>query len=117
MAQQALLFLPRFDGGRRGEGPVLGEQSRARWRQLWSNRERMDSPRFRRAGLPAASGWAASLGEFNGRVKGRDKYWTQSAAAKAILQVRTAVLSEDGRLTHYFAHRPGRLYLQCQPVP
>ncbi len=80
-------------------------------RYLWNNRERMDYPRYRRAGLPVTSSWVESLvGEFNGRVKGRDKYWNRSAGAEAILQVRAAVLSEDGRLTRYFAERPGNPY-------
>ena len=48
----------------------------------------MDYPRYRRMGLPVTSSWVESLvGEFNGRVKGRDKYWNRSAGAEAILQV------------------------------
>ena len=87
-------------------------------RYLWNNRERMDYPRYRRMGLPVTSSWVESLvGEFNGRVKGRDKYWNRSAGAEAILQVRTAVLSEDGRLTRYFAERHGNPYRRRQPVP
>ena len=34
----------------------------------------------------------------------------RDAGAEAILQVRAALLSEDGRLARYFADRPGRLY-------
>ena len=87
-------------------------------RYLRNNRERMDYPRYRRAGLPVTSSWVESLvGEFNGRVKGRDKYWNRSAGAEAILQVRAAVLSEDGRLARYFAERPGNPYRRRQPVP
>ncbi len=57
-------------------------------RYLRNNRERMDYPRYRRMGLPETSSWVESLvGEFNGRVKGRDKYWNRSAGAEAILQV------------------------------
>lgn len=86
-------------------------------RYLWNNRGRMDYPRYRRAGLPVTSSWVESLvGEFNGRVKGRDKYWNRSAGAEAILQVRAAVLSEDGRLTRYFAERQGHPYRR-RPVP
>jgi hypothetical protein len=87
-------------------------------RYLGNNRERMDYPRYRRAGLPVTSSWVESLvGEFNGRVKGRDKYWNRSAGAEAILQVRAALLSEDGRLTRYFAQRPGNPYRRRQAVP
>lgn len=78
---------------------------------LRNNQERMDYPRYRRTGLPVTSSWVESLvGEFNGRVKGRDKYWNRSAGAEAILQVRAAVLSDDNRLTRYFAARPGSPY-------
>jgi len=86
-------------------------------RYLGNNRQRMDYPRYRRLGLPVTSSWVESLvGEFNGRVKGRDKYWNRSAGAEAILQVRAAVLSEDGRLTQYFAERPGSPYRRRQPA-
>ncbi len=78
---------------------------------LKNNRERMDYPRYRQAGLPVTSSLVESLvGEFNSRVKGKDKYWNRSAGAEAILQVRAAVLSEDERLTRYFAERPGNPY-------
>jgi len=78
---------------------------------LRNNRSRMDYPRYRRQGLPVTSSLVESLvGEFNARVKGRDKYWNRSAGAEAILQVRAAVLSEDGRLARYFAERPGNPY-------
>ena len=84
-------------------------------RYLRNNQKRMDYPRYRRAGLPVTSSWVESLvGEFNGRVKGPDKYWNRSAGAEAILQVRAAVLSEDGRLARYFAERPGNPYRRRQ---
>jgi hypothetical protein len=71
----------------------------------------MDYPRYRQAGLPVTSSLVESLvGEFNGRVKGKDKWWNRTQGAEAILQVRAAVLSEDSRLARYFAERPGRLY-------
>ena len=66
----------------------------------------MDYPRYRREGLPVTSSLVESLvGEFNGRVKGRDKSWNGPEGAEAILQVRAAVLSEDDRLARYFAQR------------
>jgi len=86
-------------------------------RYLRNNQARMDYPRYRRAGLPVTSSWVESLvGEFNGRVKGWDKYWNRSAGAEAILQVRAAVLSEDGRLGKYFAQRSGHPYRRRQTV-
>jgi hypothetical protein len=78
---------------------------------LQNNRARMDYPRYRCAGLPVTSSLVESLvGEFNTRVKGPQKYWNRPAGAEPILQVRAAVLSEDDRLTRYFAQRPGNPY-------
>lgn len=78
---------------------------------LRNNAERMDYPRYRREGLPTTSSLAESLvGEFNARVKGKQKFWNRPAGAEAVLQVRAALLSEDGRLERYFAERPGSPY-------
>jgi hypothetical protein len=78
---------------------------------LSNNAGRMDYPRYRRAGLPTTSSLVESLvGEFNARVKGKQKFWNRPGGAEAILQVRAAYLSEDGRLERYFAERPGSPY-------
>ncbi len=78
---------------------------------LTHNAPRMDYPRYRQAGLPITSSLAESLvGEFNARLKSRQKYWNRPCGAEAILQLRAAVLSEDGRLDRYFAQRPGSPY-------
>ena len=78
---------------------------------LTNNASRMDYPRYRRAGLPVTSSLVESLaGECNARVKGRDKWWNAPDGAEAILQVRAALLSEDDRLTRFFAERPGNPY-------
>jgi hypothetical protein len=75
------------------------------------NASRMDYPRYRRDGLPTTSSLVESLvGEVNARVKGRSKFWNRPGGAAAILQVRAALLSEDGRLERYFADRPGNCY-------
>jgi len=96
---------------------------------LSNNQARMDYPRYRRLGLPVTSSLVESLvGEFNARVKGHDKWWNRtagadgrasadgSAGAEAILQVRAAVLSEDGRLRRYFAEKRGHAYRRHQPA-
>jgi hypothetical protein len=76
-----------------------------------NNRSRMDYPRYRREGLPVTSSLVESLvGEFNARVKGREKFWNRPEGAEAILQVRVALLSEDDRLGRHFAQRPGNPY-------
>jgi hypothetical protein len=75
---------------------------------LSNNQKRMDYPRYRKEGLPITSSLAESVvGEFNARVKGRDKYWNITEGSEAILQLRAAVLSEDDRLERFFAQRPG----------
>jgi hypothetical protein len=78
---------------------------------LSHNAARMDYPRYRRLGLPTTSSLVESLvGDVNGRVKSKQKYWNRPGGAEAILQVRAAYLSEDGRLPRYFAQRPGNPY-------
>ena len=78
---------------------------------LRNNAGRMDYPRYRRLGLPTTSSLVESLvGQFNARVKGRQKFWNRPFGGEAILQVRAALLSEDGRLERYFEQRPGSPY-------
>ena len=80
---------------------------------LRNNRQRMDYPRYRREGLPITSSLVESLvGQFNSRVKARNKFWNrgEEQGAETILQVRAAVLSEDDRLSRHFAERPGSPY-------
>jgi hypothetical protein len=89
---------------------------------LRNNESRMDYPRYRQEGLPITSSLVESLvGEFNARVKSRQKYWNRpagaedilqlrAAGAEPILQLRAAVLSQDDRLERFFAQRPGNPY-------
>lgn len=77
-------------------------------RYLTNNQQRMDYARYRREGLPTPSSLVESLGgEFNARVKRKQKYWTRPQGGESILQLRAALLSEDDRLRRYFANRPG----------
>jgi hypothetical protein len=70
------------------------------------NRERMDYPRYRCAGLPVTSSHVEStVKRFNRRVKGTEKSWGEPGA-EAILQLRAAFLSEDGRLDQHQRNRP-----------
>ncbi len=74
---------------------------------LRNNQARMDYSRYRRDGLPCMSSWMESLvKEMNARVKGTEKYWNAGANAESILQVRAALLSDDGRLDRHLATRP-----------
>jgi hypothetical protein len=78
---------------------------------LTNNRSRMDYPRYRREGLPITSSLVESLvGEFNARVKSRQKFWNRPDGAEPVLQLRAAVLSEDDRLERFFEKRQGNPY-------
>jgi hypothetical protein len=82
-------------------------------RYLVNNQQRMDYARYRQEGLPITSSLVESLvGEFNTRVKARNKFWNRAegAGAETILQIRAAVLSEDDRLSRHFAERQGSPY-------
>ena len=73
---------------------------------LEDNRERMDYPPYRREGLPWTTSHVESTVKiFNRRVKGSEKFWSE-AGAEAILQLRAAFLSEDGRLDRHLKERP-----------
>jgi hypothetical protein len=75
---------------------------------LQNNQSRMDYPRYRKEGLPITSSLVESLvGQFNARVKSKQKYFNRPGGAEAILQLRAAVLSEDVRLERFFAQRTG----------
>ena len=66
----------------------------------------MDYPRCRRRGLPISSAPVESLiKEINKRVKGSEKFWTR-AGVEAVLQVRAAYLSDDGRDEELWSKRP-----------
>lgn len=82
-------------------------------RYLGNNLERMDYPRYRRLGLPVTSAPMESLiKQMNARVKGTEMFWDDPEGAEAILHIRAAALSEDGRLDDYLATRPGYTFLR-----
>lgn len=106
---QARLGLPPAGEARSGEDRRDPRRLVAEARSyLGNNQGRMDYPRYRREGLPTTSSLVESLvGEFNARVKSKQKYWTRPCGAESILQLRAALLSEDERLHRYMAKRPG----------
>jgi hypothetical protein len=66
----------------------------------------MDYSRYRREGLPISSAPVESLiKQVNRRVKGTEKFWTKGGL-EAVLQVRAAHLSQDGRAAGHWAKRP-----------
>jgi hypothetical protein len=70
------------------------------------NKDKMDYPSYRREGLPISSSMIESLiKQVSRRVKGTEKFWDRKGL-EAILQVRAAYLSGDGRAEAYSAKRP-----------
>lgn len=62
-----------------------------------NNRGRMDYATYRRLGLPISSAPVESvMKQVNRRMKGTEKFWVDGGA-EAMLQVRTAYLSDDDR--------------------
>ena len=82
------------------------------------NADRMNYPQYRRQGLPVTSAAVESLiKQFNQRVKGTEKFWRRGGA-EAVLQVRAAYLSDDGRGEEFHSHRPrGRAVGQRRLCP
>ncbi|MCB9921174.1 MAG: LysR family transcriptional regulator [Planctomycetaceae bacterium] len=85
-----------------------------------NNQSRMDYPRYRREGLPMTSAHMESLvKEVGYRVKGSEKFWDDGPPAEAILQIRTAALSDDDRLKRHMHSRPGNPFrpnVKCRPA-
>jgi hypothetical protein len=68
----------------------------------------MDYPTYRRLGLPVTSSPMESLvKQINVRVKGTEMFWDDPDGAEAILRLRAASLSDDGRLDRHLANRLG----------
>lgn len=85
---------------------------------LEHNRERMNYPEYRRAGLPVTTAWMESLvKEMNYRVKGTEMFWNDPAGAEAILQVRAAALCDDERLVEHLRTRPGYPFVRRPRSP
>lgn len=68
-----------------------------------NNQDKMKYPEYRRMGLPISSAPVESVvKQVNRRVKGTEKFWVKGDV-EAILQLRAAYLSEDGRAEQYAA--------------
>jgi hypothetical protein len=80
---------------------------------LENNRSRMQYEEYRKAGPPTTSAWMESaVKEMNYRIKGTEMFWNNPAGAEAILQIRSASLSDDDRLVRLLTNRPGQTYLR-----
>ena len=85
---------------------------------LEHNQKRMNYPEYRRQGLPITTAWMESLvKEINYRVKGTEMFWNDPEGAEAILQVRAAVLCDDGRLVKHLETRPGYPFTRRTRLP
>jgi hypothetical protein len=59
-------------------------------------------------GLSTTSAWMElTVKEVNDRIKGTEKFWNNPEGAEAILHLRTARLSDDGRLARFLERRSG----------
>ena len=92
---------------------------------LTNNRERMNYPRYRQAGMPVTTSWMESLvkswmeslvKEINWRVKGTEMFWNNPDGAEALLQIRAAALSDDARLKTHLQTRAGSPFTR-RPKP
>jgi len=72
---------------------------------LDNNRSRMRYDEYRRLGLPIVSSHVEStVKRFNRRVKGTEKFWSESGA-EALLQLRADYLSETEPMERYWQER------------
>ncbi len=68
-----------------------------------NNRQRMNYQEYRCLGLPVSSAPVEStIKQINRRIKGSEKFWL-AGGAEAMLQLRAAQLSQDGRWKRYLA--------------
>lgn len=105
---RALLTDLRAAGARVGRPPPGANDDDPRtviWEAVGyvtGNRDRMRYPEYRRLGLPTSSAGVESvIKQLNRRVKGTEKFWA-AGGAEAVLQVRAAYLSADGRVDRYW---------------
>lgn len=78
---------------------------------LSNNATRMNYPTYRKQGLPTTSCIIESqIKEMNYRVKGTEKFWNDGLQAEAMLQIVTAILSDEDQLTQHCQRRTGSPY-------
>jgi hypothetical protein len=88
------------------------------WTYLSNAADKLDYPRYRREGLPCTSSLIESqIKEFNGRLKGSEKFWHESNA-EAMLQILCWTLREDGpTLADSLRTRPISPFRRTYPKP
>ena len=72
---------------------------------LQNHQDKMLYPEYRRCGLPITTSYVESaVKQFNYRVKGTEKFWTEEGA-EALLQLRADYLSPDSLLEEFWEAR------------
>lgn len=72
---------------------------------LHNHKDKMRYPAYRRQGMPITSSYVESaVKQFNERVKGTEKFWTE-AGAEALLQLRADYLSSGSVLADFWQDR------------
>lgn len=72
---------------------------------LQNHKDKMNYPEYRRLGLPITSSYVESaVKQFNQRVKGTEKFWTEEGA-EALLQLRADYLSTANPLPEFWQTR------------
>ena len=72
---------------------------------LQNHKDKMRYPEYRRRGLPITSSYVESaVKQFNARLKGTEKFWTE-AGAEALLQLRADYLDTDDVIAAFWQDR------------
>ena len=99
--RQAELGLPEACDGETSPRRLVAEALT----YLQNHKDKMKYDEYRRQGLPITSSHMESLMKrINQRVKGTEKFWTESGA-EALLQLRADILSDDQPLDAFWEHR------------
>ena len=99
--RQHELGLPREDDGETSPRKIV----HATLTYLQNQHSRMDYPRYRKLGLPITSSLMEStVKQLNHRIKGTEKFWTDSGA-EAVLQLKADTLSDSDPLRDFWIRR------------
>ena len=99
--RQAELGVPQAGDGETHPRQVVA----AALSYLQNHKDKMRYAEYRRLGLPITSSYVESaVKQFNQRVKGTEKFWTE-AGAEALLQMRADHLSDDTPMAAFWQRR------------
>jgi hypothetical protein len=108
--RQEELGLPAADESETSPRRVVAEGLR----YLKNHRGQMHYDEYRRLGLPITSSHVEStVKQFNRRVKGTEKFWSE-AGAEALLQLRADYLSETEPMEKFWKEREAGATGRCR---